>query len=468
MENKTKITGQTLIEMGFRSAKWFKEALEYINEKQLKGEALDNYLEQFKSPDPIGLHKKEIPFSINIKAENELEETNVNSVVETMKTLMKTPTLINGSIMPDACPTGGNGTIPVGGVAVAKNAIHPGMHSADICCSVMLTDFGKVDPKTVLDAAHSITHFGPGGRSRENQFRFPMDLLEEIESNYFLNDQKCISAARSHLGTQGDGNHFLFVGTSKKTGNTMMVTHHGSRGFGANLYSKGMKIAERFRKELSPDTLKQNAWIPFDTDEGHQYWDALQIIRKWTKKNHEVIHDATLEKLSIDKENRFWNEHNFVFKDGDLFYHAKGATPLDKKFMPDITGPRLIPLNMSEPVLIVEGETTNSNLGFAAHGAGRNVSRTQHRKSKTGTLQEIFNEETEGLDIRFFSEEIDITELPSAYKDAETVRNQMEEFGLGKVIDEVLPYGCIMAGDWKKNAPWKKRRNRNNEKRNTK
>ena len=56
----------------------------------------------------------------------------------------------------------------------------------------------------------------------------------------------------------------------------MMVTHHGSRGFGANLYSKGMKIAERFRKELSPDTLRQNAWIPFDTEEGKQYWEALQ------------------------------------------------------------------------------------------------------------------------------------------------------------------------------------------------
>ena len=36
----------------------------------------------------------------------------------------------------------------------------------------------------------------------------------------------------------------------------------------------------------------------------------------------------------------------------------------------------------------------------------------------------------------------------------------MEEFGLGEVIDEVLPYGCIMAGDWKKNAPWKKKKNR--------
>jgi tRNA-splicing ligase RtcB len=327
-----------------------------------------------------------------------------------------------------------------------------------------LTDFGNANPQEVLDAAHSITHFGPGGRDRDTQFRFPMDLLAEIEGNYFLNDQKCISAARSHLGTQGDGNHFLFVGTSKKTGNTMMVTHHGSRGFGANLYKKGMKVAEQFRQELSPQTLKHNAWIPYDTEEGKNYWEALQIVRKWTKKNHECIHDATLEKLGIEKENRYWNEHNFVFKDGDLFYHAKGATPLDKKFMPDITGPRLIPLNMSEPVLIVEGKTTASNLGFAPHGAGRNISRTQHRKSKSGTIQDIFDEETKGLDVRFFSEEIDITELPSAYKNAETVRNQMDEFGLGEVIEEVMPFGCIMAGNVGKNPPWKRRKkNRTNE-----
>ncbi len=466
MEKYTRVTGQTLVDMGFRPGKWFKAALEHIDTEQLTGQALLAYLEQFKLPEPIGLHKTAVPFSKNITAddENALEVINVAKVVETMDVLMQTPTLIDGALMPDACPTGPAGTIPVGGVVVAKNAIHPGMHSADICCSVMLTDFGKADPKAVLDAAHEVTHFGPGGRSRDAQFRFPMDLLAEIEANYFLNDQKCISAARSHLGTQGDGNHFLFVGTSKNTGNTMLVTHHGSRGFGANLYTKGMKVAERYRRELSPETLKQNAWIPFDTEEGEAYWEALQIVRKWTKKNHEVLHDATLERLGVAKEQRFWNEHNFVFKDGDLFYHAKGATPLDNKYMPDITGPRLIPLNMSEPVLIVEGETTAHNLGFAPHGAGRNTSRTQHRKSKTGTIQDIFNEETKGLDIRFFSNEIDITELPSAYKNAATVREQMDTFGLGKVIDEVLPYGCIMAGDWQKNAPWKKKRNQRKKK----
>ncbi|MFK8008128.1 MAG: RtcB family protein [Saprospiraceae bacterium] len=460
MKETLKITGNKLIDLGFIPGKWFKTALEHINKNQLTEEAMLEYLEQFRRESELELHAEPISFSKNIKAENKLEQENIDSVINTMNIVMKTPTVVAGAIMPDACPTGA-GTIPVGGVVVTKNAIHPGMHSADICCSVMLTDFGKIEPKEILDAAYSVTHFGPGGRERNNQFRFPTQLLEAFEENRMLNDKDMIQMARKHLGTQGDGNHFLFIGKSAKTGNTMMVTHHGSRGVGAMLFKRAMKIAERFRKELSPKTLKQNAWIPYETEEGKEYWKALQVIRKWTKQNHICLHEATAAKAGAKVENRFWNEHNFVFKEGDLFYHAKGATPLDKKFMPDITGPRLIPLNMAEPILIVEGETTATNLGFAPHGAGRNMSRSSHRKSKGETpIATIFEEETKGLDVRFFSNEIDITELPSAYKNAATVRNQMKEFGLGKVIDEVIPYGSIMAGNYKMNPPWKVRRDK--------
>ena len=79
---------------------------------------------------------------------------------------MKTPTLIAGAVMPDACPTG-EASIPVGGVVVADNAIHPGFHSSDICCSVMATDFGEGhSAETVLNLAHKVTHFGKGGRKR--------------------------------------------------------------------------------------------------------------------------------------------------------------------------------------------------------------------------------------------------------------------------------------------------------------
>ncbi|MBW8360121.1 MAG: RtcB family protein [Weeksellaceae bacterium] len=454
-----KITGNELIDLGFKPKKWFTEALDHINENKLDHAAMTEYLDQFKSPDPTPLHANPVDFIVNIKAENENETDNVEKVIRTMKVLMKTPTLTAGAIMPDACPTGPEGNIPVGGVVVAKNAIHPGFHSADICCSVMLTDFGKANPKEVLDAAHSITHFGYGGRDRGSQMPMSAELMDAFRENFFLNDERLISVARAHMGTQGDGNHFLFVGTSKNTGNTVMVTHHGSRAPGAMLYDKGMKVANRFSAELSPDTLKENAWIPFETEEGQSYWDALQLIRKWTKENHESIHSATLEKLKIEKLDRYWNEHNFVFRDGDLFYHAKGATPLDDKFMPDVTGPRLIPLNMAEPVLIVQGKTNDRNLGFAPHGAGRNFSRTQHKKSLAHkTTEEIFEEETKGLDIRFFTNDVDISELPSAYKSAKNVRAQIEEYGLCEIIDEVLPFGCIMAGDVQKNAPWKKKK----------
>jgi tRNA-splicing ligase RtcB (3'-phosphate/5'-hydroxy nucleic acid ligase) len=450
------ITGNELKELGYRSSKWFGSAINFANENNLEGETLKAYLETV-APKDIEPYAEPIDFYKNIRAETEEEKDNVERVFEAMEGLMRTPTLIGGAVMPDACPTG-EGQIPVGGIVIAKNAIHPSMHSADVCCSVMMTNFGNVSPQKVLDMAHSITHFGPGGR--EDNAELPSDLLEKLKQNRFLRDEKSLITAKKHMGTQGDGNHFLYVGKSKNTGETMMVTHHGSRGLGAGLYEKGMKVAEAFRRDISPNTLVNNAWIPYETEEGMAYWEAMQIVREWTKLNHQTLHNATSQGLKVDALDNFWNEHNFVFKDKDLFYHAKGATPLDNKFVPDSTnGLRLIPLNMSEPVLIVKGNTTANNLGFAPHGAGRNISRTRHKKNNAHkTIEQIFKEETEGLDIRFFHNQIDISELPSAYKNAETVKQQMREFDLGKIVDEIMPYGCIMAGELGLNAPWKNRK----------
>ncbi len=442
--------------MGYKPGKWFATALQHVNQNELSEAALREYLDAV-APVIIDPHEKTVPYHKNIRAESVEEEENVAAVFQSMNELMKTPTITTGAVMPDACPTGAKGQIPVGGVVAATNAIHPSMHSADICCSVMMTSFGHKDPKLVLDAAHQITHFGGGGRS--DLFDFPKELEAQLLDNYFLKSERSIRLAKTHLGTQGDGNHFLYVGQSERTGETIMVTHHGSRGFGANLYKYGMKIAEAFRKQHSPKTLARNAWIPYEEEIGKQYWQALQLVRDWTKLNHELLHQRTCQSLKIDPVQRFWNEHNFVFKDGDSFYHAKGATPLDDKFVPDSTdGLRLIPLNMSEPLLIVKGETTNTNLGFAPHGAGRNISRSQHKRNKSGrSIEEIFAEETEGLDVRFYSGHIDISELPSAYKSAAQVQAQMKQFGLGEVVDRVMPYGCIMAGDWQIDAPWRKK-----------
>ena len=197
-----------------------------------------------------------------------------------------------------------------------------------------------------------------------------------------------------------------------------------------------------------------------DTAEGDAYWQALQILRAWTRANHFALHDLAAERLNAKVADRFWNEHNFVFRKSDgLFYHAKGATPAFAGFAADATDLTLIPLNMAEPILIVRGSNADHGLGFSPHGAGRNVSRSQHRRSKNQqTDAELMAEETAGLDARFFCGTPDISELPSAYKSAAAVRAQIERFRLADVVDEVIPHGSIMAGDWEANAPWRKKR----------
>ncbi len=457
MKSERKITGRDLIDLGYSQGKWFKEALFHINDTRMDRQDMIKYLEEVK-PTYILPHAEAKDFHVNIESETDIEKENVQSVIHSMEQVMKTATAVEGAIMPDACPTGPAGHIPVGGIVKTKNAIHPAMHSADICCSVMMTNLGKVDPKEVMDMAMGQTHFGGGGRKEFS--RLPKELSDRLRNNYFLNDQKSFRVAREHLGTQGDGNHFLYVGFLESSGETIVVTHHGSRALGAHLYKKGMKYAEKYRKEHSPKTFKVNAWIPYDTDEGKEYWEALQIIRAWTKLNHHTIHEAIYSNMKIDPIHNFWNEHNFVFKEDDYFYHAKGATPLKDSFVPDSEdGLRLIPLNMAEPILIVKGETTENNMGFAPHGAGRNVSRSSHIRSLSHkSIESVFQEETADLDVRFFSGHVDISELPSAYKNAEAVQKQMETFNLGEVKDKVLPYGSIMAGNWKIDAPWKRRR----------
>jgi RNA-splicing ligase RtcB len=361
--------------------------------------------------------------------------------------------------MPDACPAGAApGTIPVGGVVAAENAIHPGMHSADICCSLAVSIFRGLAPTAALDAGMRLSHFGGGGRPRGEQLRPPADIVAAFENNPFLKER--VSDAIEHFATQGDGNHFFFVGRVKSTGDVALVTHHGSRKPGALLYKTGMAVAEKFRQRLSPQTPRHNAWIPANSREGETYWAALQTIRAWTKANHFAIHDRVAEAVSGKVADRFWNEHNFIFRKADgLFYHAKGATPAWSDFAPDSSGLTLIPLNMAEPILIARGRNADNGLGFAPHGAGRSMSRTAYLKRHVGkTEAQLVTEQTKGLDVRFFSGIPDVSELPGAYKNAATVRRQIAHYGLAEVVDEIVPLGCIMAGEWQRNAPWRKGR----------
>lgn len=454
------ITGKTLVEWGFPAGKWFKDGIKRANE--LRGEGIPdqdifNAL-QAMIPVEIGMRTNKLPFDVLLEPENDLERSNLEAVVAHMDALMRVPTVVAGAVMPDACPSGQQeGTIPVGGVVATKNAIHPGMHSSDICCSVAISVFKRdIDPKLVLDAVHESTHFGPGGRPHPvNPFILRQDSAP-FEANPFLKGLE--NYAIGHFGSQGDGNHFAFVGTIKSTGQVAIVTHHGSRGLGAQLYKRGMAVAKRHTAIHAPKIPAHNAWIDADSADGEAYWDALQVVRAWTKRNHFAIHDTAALKLGARVDHRFWNEHNFVFRKSDgLFYHGKGATPSWSGFAEDDSGLTLIPLNMSEPILITRHSNNHKALGFAPHGAGRNMGRRAFLKQAGDMERELAELKGQGLDIRSYCGTPDHSELPSAYKNAASVRGQIEKFGLAEIVDEVIPYGSVMAGDWEKDAPWRKR-----------
>ena len=130
------ITGRDLIDAGFPTGPEFGDALEHAREHDLRGEALAKWVATHK-PSPRMKLQSGPELIVNLEATTPEEVGNREKVIETMRVVAQTPTVTAGAIMPDACPAGPVGTIPVGGVIAAKGAIHPGMHSADICLSLI-------------------------------------------------------------------------------------------------------------------------------------------------------------------------------------------------------------------------------------------------------------------------------------------------------------------------------------------
>ena len=448
----SKFTGHDLIKMGYKPGPWFKHALEALADEdpvELSEEEVMTIVQDFVPPPEIKLRGDDVlhpPFTSFLpQPENDAEVQNRDGVMKAMNEIIRVPTVQGVSVMPDAHPAG---TIPVGGVVAVKDAIHPGYHSADVCCSMAITTIKNQHyAKDVLDKIQELTHFGPTKREKR-PVELPEGFTDGWDKNPFLTGLERV--AHEHFTTQGDGNHFYYVGNQMSTGDLAIVSHHGSRGLGAQVYKRGMAYAQRETKKIAPSIPKGHAWIDMTTEHGEHYWAALQVVREWTKLNHFSLHDEIVAQLDARERDRFWNPHNFVFMKDGLYMHAKGATPSYDGHSPDDDGRTLIPMNMSEPILVTEHTNLEHNLGFAPHGAGRNMSRTQF-------LRENDPVHPVGIDARFWCGIPDPSELPAAYKSADKVISSIEKNYLAAITDRVLPYGSIMAGDWEQDAPWRKK-----------
>ena len=195
----------------------------------------------------------------------------------------------------------------------------------------------------------------------------------------------------NQLGTSGHGNHFVDVGfveiknfsekVNLQSGSYFAIlSHSGSRNFGSEVCKHYTRIA-RDKLELSGEAAHL-AWLDIDSDEGQEYWAAMQLAGDYSHTNHRIIHNRLAKAFGEKPLTIIENHHNFAWKEKletgeEIIIHRKGATPAG------IGNVGIIPGTMASPAFIVTGKGNEDSLQSAAHGAGRLMSRNQAKKTFT-------------------------------------------------------------------------------------
>ncbi|MCE3280393.1 MAG: RtcB family protein [Bacteroidetes bacterium] len=369
--------------------------------------------------------------------------------MDQMDIAMRLPVTVGGALMPDAHQGYG---LPIGGVLAARNAVIPYGVGVDIGCRMCLSIYDL--PETAFIGKEKIfknelvaaTKFG-AGKGFEGKERADHEVLEKTEFNMIPFVRNLRQKAYEQLGSSGGGNHFVEWGIIEmlednkelnipKGRYVALLSHSGSRGFGATVAAHYTKLA----KELChlPKEAVNLAYLSLDSAEGQEYWMAMNLAGDYASACHQVIHDRITKGIGGNLLARVENHHNFAWKEmwngEEVIVHRKGATPASK----DTLG--IIPGSMTAPGFLVRGKGNESSINSASHGAGRQMSRTQ--AIKTITREEMRNVLKEH-DVTLIGAGLD--EAPMAYKDINMVMNAQTD--LVDVIAKFTPKIVRMADD---------------------
>lgn len=352
-----------------------------------------------------------------------------SSALEQMYTAMKLPVAVKGAIMPDAHQGYG---LPIGGVLATKNTVLPFGVGIDIGCRMALSIYpleSRVinrDVKNLKNILMENTRFGRAEFKESKEH--PLFERSEFKEISFLKSLR--KKTFEQLGTSGHGNHFVDIGILEISGkNTLsgvepgsylaVLSHSGSRGLGAEIARHYTSLA---REKLNlPKGAKQLIWFDLDSEEGQEYWKAMNLAGDYSAANHDFIHKKLSKALGEQPLRRIENHHNYAWrekaKDGSTWIvHRKGATPAGRG---DIG---VIPGSMASPAFVVRGKGLGSSLNSAAHGAGRVMSRTKAKKTYTEKqLKKVLSDK--GIELIGGSPD----EAPMVYKDIHKVMELQQD-----------------------------------------
>jgi tRNA-splicing ligase RtcB (3'-phosphate/5'-hydroxy nucleic acid ligase) len=398
----------------------------------------------------------------SISAEFELRNENVaysifgkefieDEALRQMNTAVSLPISIAGALMPDAHQGYG---LPIGGVlATEADKVIPFAVGVDIACRMCLSVFDvsaeifKKEPHLLKRALVEHTQFGIGGETARKIDETVMDKKEWSATKTIagLKDK-----AYRQLGSSGTGNHFVEWGVLEisETDDLLklpigsylaLLSHSGSRGFGGTIAGHYSKIA--MQKTKLPKEAAHLAWLDLNTEEGQEYWIAMNLAGDYASANHHEIHRKMAKAITEKPLLMVENHHNFAWKERhngrEVMVHRKGATPASRNDL------GIIPGSMATPGFVVRGLGNVEAIQSASHGAGRLMSRSQALNSVTkSALKKVLNDQ--GIELIGG----DLDEAPMAYKNIHDVMNAQTD--LVKILAKFSPKIVRMADANKK------------------
>ncbi len=467
--NNTPITGQDLLAIGFPESKVIGTILKTI-EQYYAGvpraetlallEKVIAYPENVLDDEALGAIAKELmehaagDGTIALKERSDdyaifgAEHIEAGALAQ-MQTAMKLPVTVAGALMPDAHQGYG---LPIGGVLATNNAIIPYGVGVDIGCRMALSVFDIPETHFYENAAKykrelvAWTKFGAGAiwNGKQTADHAVLDRSEFGATQLLKNLQH---KAAAQLGTSGGGNHFVEWGIidfttddellNIKAGKYLaLLTHSGSRGFGATIAGHYTRLAKELCK--LPKEAANLAYLDMNSAEGQEYWLAMNLAGDYASACHEVIHNRLTAAVGGTVLAKVENHHNFAWKEHyngqEVIVHRKGATPASANTM------GIIPGSMTAPGFLVRGKGHEAAINSASHGAGRKMSRTQAVKNIT---HQEMRKMLKDHGVSLIGAGLD--EAPLAYKDIETVMAAQTD--LVSVVAKFTPKMVRMADD---------------------
>ena len=337
--------------------------------------------------------------------------------------------------------------MPIGGVLAADNVIIPNAVGVDIGCGMCAVKTSVradgIERKQLTDVMRGIRELIPLGFDHHKQRQdeslmpqgFKIDDLVIVKRQYL--------AALKQIGTLGGGNHFIELQKCSE-GYLWLMVHSGSRNFGLKVAEHYNKVAKKLNEAYfsSVNPKADLAFLPFSTDEAHQYYREMQYCTLFAFANRKLMTEriqgvisavfsgAAYEPLiNIAHNYAAWEEH----AGKKVLVHRKGATSAKAGEV------GIIPGSQGTKSYIVEGLGNPDSFMSCSHGAGRLMSRAAAVKNLN--LEEEKRKLDEQGIIHSIRGKSDLEEAASAYKDIAQVMAFQED--LVKIKVELSPLAVI-------------------------